>query len=162
MFTDEFCCKGCVGTAAGIDDEALLVVRRTPGKPQPKYWLERVPAETVDRVSVRTHISLSGILLGVVAGSCGAMMAYATMTGRITGPGAVVIPLACLAIFVGLALGCRRKKIVFCTRQGRFKWVSGALQFDSARRHARAVQDWCREHHVLCNGHIGDAVDDAG
>ncbi|HET6429630.1 MAG TPA: hypothetical protein VFJ30_14530 [Phycisphaerae bacterium] len=146
---DDICQKRRVGTVAGLDSHEVAIVRREQGKGHPKYWLERVPASEVRRVAVKTHISVSGVLVGLVAGYCGVFMGMATIKGTITGLGAYTVPLALLAICAGLLLGCRRKKAVFHTDRGSFRWVSAPLEFQRASEHVRTIEAWCDENDVL-------------
>ncbi len=149
--TKDYKCKAKVGTVATVEDGAVCVVRRKPTKPEPEYWFEKIPTELVDMVRVRNCISFWGIFFGLCAAVGGVLMGARTIGDPSFDPADYYIPLVMSAVCLGNIFGCRRRKAVFCTREGQLSWVSEVLQFKTAAQHVLAISDWCAKHGVPCS-----------
>ena len=148
VLNDDYMCKGCVGTVAGLGPEGVLVVRREPGKPQPTYWLDAVPPEEVISAMVRTHVAIGGVLAGMVLLGVGVYMSVAIFLAPLHFR-KMLMALGCMGVGIAWIFGCRRKKAVFETWRGRFTWISGPLHFPEARRQAVEIEKWLEQRRTI-------------
>ena len=133
------------GQVAAVTDRRLLFLlpqRAGVSKNLDDYYVVKsIPHEQVTEVSHRKGFALGGMLAGIILMGVAVGVALGGITGELIGPGVIFIPLLAGPSGLTLALGLRRRVLVFSTPYGDLHWQSGPMKVRKTQPMVAKVRD---------------------
>lgn len=134
------------GQIAAVTDRRLLFLlpqRAGVSKNLDDYYVVKsIPHEQVTEVFHHKTIAMGGMLAGIILMALAGFLAWGGITGEIIGPGVIFIPLVAAPAGITLALGLRRRVLVFSTPYGDLHWRSGPLELRKTRLMIAQLRDF--------------------